>query len=143
MAETVESTTTTVKNLEGGGTYFERIKTINTYWHNMPPNFRRVFIGYSAITVGCYSVYNYNDGKNALIDFRIKNGIPTLPKNGSLSNKVSGPITISGTPSSSHGPLPARLCRLSFWLSIPLLNHLARFNTDLDNAEAGTILPYA
>jgi len=74
MAETVESTTTTVKNLEGGGTYFERIKTINTYWHNMPPNFRRVFIGYSAITVGCYAVYNYNDGKNALIDFRIKNG---------------------------------------------------------------------
>jgi hypothetical protein len=75
MAETVETTTTTtVKNLEGGGTYFERIKIINTYWRNMPPNFRRLAIGYGAVTAGCYAVYNYNDGKNSLIDHRAKNG---------------------------------------------------------------------
>jgi hypothetical protein len=81
MAETVETTTTTtVKNVEGGTTYFERIKTINTYWRNMPPNFRRFFIGYGLVTAGCYGVYNYNDGKNALVDYRAKNGETTSTK---------------------------------------------------------------
>lgn len=78
MAETVETTTTTtVKNGEGGTTYFERIKTINTYWRNMPPNFRRLTIGYAAVTTGCYAVYNYNDGKTSLLEHRERNGRET------------------------------------------------------------------
>lgn len=71
MSETIETTKTTVKNVEGRTTtYFEKIKTINTYWRNMPPNFKRFTISYFAITSCCYAVYNYNDGKNSLIQYR-------------------------------------------------------------------------
>ena len=84
MAETVETTTTTtVKNLEGGTTYFERIKTINTYWRNLPPNFKRLTIGYAALTAGCYAVYNYTDGKNALVDYRAKQKFSQNPHSAS------------------------------------------------------------
>lgn len=73
-AETVETTTTTtVKNLENGTTRFQRIETIRTYWRNMPPNFKLMFFAYGAVTAGCYAVYNYNDGKNALLDYRSRN----------------------------------------------------------------------
>ena len=49
------------------------------YWTNRSPNFRRFWIGYTVVSFGCYSVYNYNDGKNSLIDHREMHGETTGP----------------------------------------------------------------
>jgi len=56
-----------------GNTSYEKITQIKTYWNNMNPYFRKVIISYALISIGCYAAYNYNDGKNALIDYRLKN----------------------------------------------------------------------
>jgi len=68
--ETIETTTT--NTLKNGNRYIERITMIRSYWTNMNPRIKSFFIGYGLITTSCYTVYNYNDGSNALTEFRTK-----------------------------------------------------------------------
>ena len=49
------------------------ITTIKTYWSNMNPLLKKVFIGYGCIAVSCYTVYNYADGSRTLKNYRITN----------------------------------------------------------------------
>jgi hypothetical protein len=71
MSESVKTITTTDYKNEENGT-FRTIKIIHTYWNNMPSNFRRFMSLYVFISAVCYALYNYNDGKNALLNYRRK-----------------------------------------------------------------------
>lgn len=68
---TTEEIITSKKTLEDGS-YHSRITKIRTYLSNMNPVVKKCLIGYGLISIGCYTVYNYNDGKNALKEYRLK-----------------------------------------------------------------------
>jgi hypothetical protein len=46
----------------------------------MPPNLKRMFFAYTATATGLYALYNYNDGKNALFDYRASAITPSPAK---------------------------------------------------------------
>ncbi len=53
------------------GTESKSIKTtIVTTWTNTPRGIRYLLLSYGIISIGCYAMYNYNDGTRALLNFR-------------------------------------------------------------------------
>ena len=66
-----ENITTNIVSPDGK-TRYERIIHIKTYWNNMNPYIKKGIILYSIISIICYGIYNYQDGKRALLDIRNK-----------------------------------------------------------------------
>jgi len=65
-------------SLDGKSSY-EKITQIKTYWNNMNPYIKRAVIFYTTVSILCYGIYNYQDGKNALLETRRKfpNALPS------------------------------------------------------------------
>ena len=73
MTEGINETTVVSKKMLDDGSYYESVTKLTSYISEMNPIVKRCLIGYGVIVLACYTVYNYTDGKNALISYRSKN----------------------------------------------------------------------
>ncbi len=62
--------TETIEKVSADSNNYKIIKTISTKWNGTPSSIRYLLLGYTAVTITCYTVYNYNDGKRALLSYR-------------------------------------------------------------------------
>jgi hypothetical protein len=60
-----------------GETQYKTITNIKKYWNNTNPYLRKMIVGYVCVSICFYGVYNYNDGKRALINIRNTNPLAT------------------------------------------------------------------
>jgi hypothetical protein len=63
------STKTNVQTL-ADGTLHQQVEVVRSYWSNVPSTFRYALYGYIFMTACCYILYNYHDGRNALVQHR-------------------------------------------------------------------------
>lgn len=75
-----ESKTTEIITGDDKGNINSKFQIIKTTWKNIPSPYRKFIIGYGIIVFTSYISYNYNDGRKALIDYRIKNSNTTSQK---------------------------------------------------------------
>ena len=70
--EGISETTVVLKKTMGDGSVLERVTRFKSYLNTVNPRVKKFFIGYTTVVGICYASYSYDDGKNALHEYRTR-----------------------------------------------------------------------